>query len=197
MSAGIPFPTIAFNSFNITESDPDIARHIVSGSFAYDRRLGIDDCNTALDFGTITLTGTSLSGLSDVAVINIAFPDLETLNAQSGAPTVVNNMKLYLPSGSGTVLDEPGISLQYMTSGVWLQNYTFPSGEGQEFARSLPEIQNLLRIDGFHSISGFAASEVTEYIYMRLFINDQFPIGSFGSVCGSGLLRPRLVYDFY
>lgn len=197
MSAGIPFPTLSFNSFNVNESDPGTARHLVSGSFAYDRQLGIDDCATALDFGFITLSAGASSGSSEVLAVNISFPDIETLNAQSGAPSVVNNMKLYIPSGSGTVLDQPGISLQYVASGVWRQGYVFASGEGQEFARSLPDIQNLKRIDGFHSISGFNSNEVSEYIYMRLFVDDQFPIGSFGSSCGSGILRPRLVYDFY
>jgi hypothetical protein len=198
MTLDIPFPTLNINSFNVGAPDPDSTRHLVSGSLAYNRLLGIEDCGLALDFGTITLTVDDIEAVSNVIAVNYAFPDFGTLIAQSGEPTQINNFKLWLPEESGTVLVPPGISLQVVTSGDWVLNFAFPSGGGEELSSTLPLFQNLFRLDGHSTLSGYAATEVTQYVYFRLFLDVDFPIGSFGLGCGgSGILRPRLTYDFY
>lgn len=199
MSSGIAFPTLNFNSFNVFEFDPGNARHVVSGSFAYDRLLGINECLTTLDFGTLTLNIGDSQIASNVVPVNFAFPDLETLAAQSGVPTVINNFKLWLPNGSGALLDNPNGRLEVVTSGEWVRGFAFPSGGGEVLPSILPTVQNIFRLDGHHSISGYKASEVSQYIYFRLFLGADFPTGTFGGngACGSGILRPRLTYDFY
>lgn len=199
MSSGIAFPTIIFNSFNVFEFDPGAARHLVSGSFAYDRLLGIDECLTTLDFGTLNLTIGDAQVSSNVIPVNFAFSDLETLAAQSGVPTTVNNFKLWLPPGSGELLDNPNARLEVVVSGEWVRGFTYPSGGGETLPTSLPGTQNIFRLDGHHSINGYKASEVSQYMYFRLFLGADFPTGTFGGngSCGSGILRPRLTYDFY
>jgi hypothetical protein len=197
MSSGIAFPRLNVNSFNVNATDPGNTRHVVSGSFAYRRLLGKNNCNLALDFGSITLNVLDIEAASDVVAVNFTFPNLTTLAAQSGVPTVVNNLRLWLPPASGTILDPPGISLQAVTSGSWVPFFAFPSGGGTELPSTIPDRQNVFRIDGHHSISGFAATEVSQYVYFRLFLDVDYPIGAFGVDCGSGILRPRVSYDFY
>lgn len=197
MSSGIAFPTIALNSFDVSETDPGAARHLVSGSFAYDRLLGIDDCNTALDFGLLSLALGGSAVESNVVPVNFAFADLETLASQSGVPTVINNFKLWLPSGS--LFDNPNGRLEIVTSGSWVQNFTYPSGGGEELPSIIPVVQNIFRLDGNHSISGYKATEVSQWMYFKVFLGADFPTGTFGAngACGSGILRPRITYDFY
>lgn len=197
--SGIAFPQFNFNSFDVQEVDPGAARHLVSGSFAYQRLLGIDDCLTTLDFGTLTLTVGEPEISSRVIAINFAFPDLETLSIQSGVPDVANNFRLWLPDGSGALLDNPNGRLEVVISGGWSQGAAYPSGQGLQLSGTIPARQNIFRLDGNHSISGYKAAEVSEYMYFRLFLGADFPTGTFGGngSCGSGILRPRVTYDFY
>jgi len=105
-------------------------------------------------------------------------------------------MRMWIPAGSGTVLDLPGSHLQFLVSGLWVPNLSFPSGAGQQFPTTLPETANLFRADGFNGLNGYNDNNVSQFIYMRLFLDANFPIGTFG-ICGSGILRPRLTFDFY
>ncbi|MDX1408951.1 MAG: hypothetical protein R3330_12475, partial [Saprospiraceae bacterium] len=75
-------------------------------------------------------------------------------------------------------------------------NVDFPSGHGQEFLRELPTQFNVRQIDGQAELTSYNDTEVSEWIYIRMFVDASFPLGTYG-VCGSGTLRPRLVYDFY
>jgi len=86
--------------------------------------------------------------------------------------------------------------MEFFTSGVWVPNVSFPSGHGQEFSSILPDGFNVRQVDGRNEITSYTDSEVSEYVYMRMFVDVNFPIGTFG-ICGSGLLRPRLTFDFY
>lgn len=196
MSVSVPLPEIQFSSWDNTElADPVGTRHLVSGAFAYDKLLGLG-CGLAMPFNNLTLNAGANQPFvgSDVAVVNISVPNMGELQA-SGLPTVYN-MRLWIPAGSGTVIDLPGSHLEFFTSGVWVPNVDFPSGHGQEFMSTLPTQFNVRRIDGANEIVGYQDTQVSEYIYMRMFLDADFPLGTFG-VCGSGLLRPRLTFDFY
>jgi len=196
MSSGIILPQIRFSSWlNAELADPVGTRHLVSGAFAYDKEVGVG-CSRAMAFGNLRLnTGDNSPFVgSNVAVINFSFPNFGDLQA-SGISTI-SNMKIWLPAGSGTVLDLPGSHLQFQTSGVWVPNLNFPSGAGQEFLGTVPSQFNVRRIDGTPAIDSFNDDNVSEWIYLRMFLDTDFPVGSYG-VCGSGLLRLRLTYDFY
>lgn len=190
------FPTIRFSSWNNEElADPVGTRHLVSGAFAYDKEVGLG-CTNAMAFNGLKLSLVNNDPFigSDVAVINVSIPNFGTLQA-SGLSTVYN-LRLWLPSGSGTAIDLPGTSLQFIVSGVWLPNLAFPSGFGQIFPSTVPDQPNLRRIDGAIGLVSFNDANVSEWIYMRLFLDRDFPVGTYG-ICGSGLLRPRLTFDFY
>jgi len=131
---------------------------------------------------------------SSVAVVNVSVPNFGTL--QASGLNAVYNFRLWIPSGSGTAINLPGASLQFITSGVWIPNLTFPSGFGQTFLTTLPTQFNLRRIDGRSELVSFNDANVSEWIYMRLFLDRDFPVGTYGA-CGSGSLRPRLTFDFY
>lgn len=189
-------PEIRFASWNNSElADPVGTRHLVSGAFAFDKVLGLG-CSSALAFNGLRLNlgnGDPFVG-SNIAVVNFCFPNFGSLQA-SGISTI-NNMKLWLPAGSGTVLDLPGSHIQFQTSGAWVPNLSFPSGAGQPFLDTLPTQFNVRRVDGSPSIVSFNDSNVSEWIYIRMFLGADFPVGTYGA-CGSGMLRIRLTYDFY
>jgi hypothetical protein len=196
MSSGVPFPDIQFSSWRNSElADPVGTRHLVSGAFAYDKLLG-RGCENALTFNNLVLDAASNQPFigSDVAVVNASVPNLGELQA-SGLSSVYN-MRLWLPDGSGTVIDLPGAHLEFQVINGWVPNLVFPSGAGQEFLSTLPTQFNLRRINGENEITSFNDEHVSEFIYIRLFLDADFPLGDFG-VCGSGLIRPRLTFDFY
>jgi len=196
MPLTVPIPTIRFSSWNNAElADPVGTRHLVSGAFAYDKELGLS-CSNAMAFNNLklSLVNNDVSVGSKVAVVNISVPNFGTL--QASGLSAVYNMRLWLPSGSGTAIGLPGASLQFVTSGVWVPNMSFPSGFGQAFLSTLPTQFNVRRIDGRAELVSFNDQNVSEWIYMRLFLDANFPVGTYG-VCGSGLLRPRLTFDFY
>lgn len=196
MTIGVVLPTIRFASWNNAElADPAGTRHLVSGAFAFDKQIGLG-CSNALPFNNLRLNAGENEPFasSKVAVVNFCFPNFGTLQA-SGISTITN-MRLWLPAGSGTVLDLPGSHLQFQTSGVWAPNLNFPSGAGQPFLDTVPSQFNVRRIDGSPSITSFNDANVSEWIYMRLFLDADFPVGTYGA-CGSGILRIRLTYDFY
>lgn len=189
-------PEIRFASWNNNElADPVGTRHLVSGAFAFDKVIGLG-CDKALTFNGLRLNlanGDAFVG-SNIAVVNFCFPNFNDLIA-SGYSSI-SNMTLWLPNGSGTVLDVPGAHLQFQTSGTWVPYLSFPSGAGQPFLSTLPSQFNVRRIDGNPNILGFGDTNVSEWIYIRLFLDASFPVGTYGP-CGSGLFRIRLTYDFY
>ena len=196
MSSGVPFPQIQFSSWDNSElADPIGTRHLVSGAFAYDKLLGTG-CGLALALNNLKLNAGANQPFvgSDIAVVNVSIPNFGEL--QSSGLNAVYNMRLWIPAGSGSIIDTPGAHLEFFTSGLWVPNAGFPSGHGQEFSRVLPSQFNLRQVDGRAELTSYNDTEVSEYIYMRMFMDSQFPLGTFG-VCGSGSLRPRLSFDFY
>lgn len=196
MSVNVPFPQFQFSSWDNTElADPVGTRHLVSGAFAYDKLLGLGG-GLAMAFNGLVLNAGEDEPFvgSDVAVINISIPNMGEL--QASGLNAVYNMRLWIPAGSGSIIDTPGAHLEFFASGVWVPNVAFPSGHGQEFLRTLPTQFNVRRIDGRNELISFNDKNVTEYVYMRMFLDERFPLGTFGTGA-SGILRPRLTVDFY
>jgi len=196
MSSGVPFPVLQFSSWDNSEfADPVGTRHLVSGAFAYDKLVGIG-CDFAMAFNNLQLNAGENQPFvgSNVAVINFSVPNMGEL--QASGLTAVSNFRLWIPAGSGSIIDTPGAHLEFFTSGVWSPNVDFPSGHGQPFLRTLPTQFNVRQIDGRAELTSYTDVEVSEWIYIKMFLDERFPLGTFG-VCGSGSLRPRLTFDFY
>jgi len=183
-------PTVRFMQFRTDEVDPGSTRHIENGSFAYVKTLGLG-CTDSLDFGKLTLDASNFVLGSDTVAINFGFPDL----FPSGLTAY--NFRFYLPTGSGTALTT-GSYLQYAVSGIWVQNPVFASGQGSQLPSTLLESPNVFRIDGADSINSFTASQISQYIYLRLFLDASHPTGRRGICDPSGtLLRLRLTFDYF
>lgn len=196
MSIGVPFPVIQFSTWDNTElADPIGTRHLVSGSFAYDKLVGIG-CGLAMSFGGLQLDAGANEPFvgSNVAVLNISVSNMGEL--QASGLNAVYNMKLWIPAGSGSIIDTPGAHLEFFTSGLWVPNVGFPSGHGQSFLRTLPTQFNVRQNGGRAELTSYTDDETSEYVYMRMFLDADFPLGTYG-ICGSGSLRPRLTFDFY
>lgn len=196
MPLNVPIPEIRFSAWvNNDLANPIGTRHLVSGAFSYIKPLGLG-CGNAMSFNNLTLNlaNNDQYASSDVMVVNFCIPNFDTLIA-SGV-TTVNNFKLWLPNGSGTAATAPGVDLQYYVSSSWLPNLAFPSGFGSSFSSTVPASYNITRIDGGLDLVGYNDSNVSQWIYLRLFVDGRLPVGTYG-ICGSGLLRPRLTFDFY
>jgi hypothetical protein len=196
MSIDVPFPVIQFSTWDNSElADPIGTRHLVSGAFAYDKLVGLG-CGLSMAFNNLQLdavAGEPFVG-SEVAVMNISVSNMGEL--QASGLNAVYNMKLWIPAGSGSIIDTPGSHLEFFTSGLWVPNVNFPSGHGQTFLRTLPTQFNVRQHAGRAELTSYSDDETSEYIYMRMFLDADFPLGTFG-ICGSGSLRPRLTFDFY
>ena len=196
MSSGVPFPTIQISSWDNAElADPIGTRHLVSGAFAYDKLVGLG-CGLAMAFNGLRLDAGSNQPFigSDVAVVNFSVSNMGEL--QASGLNAIYNMRFWIPAGSGSIIDTPGAHLEFFASGLWVPNVDFPSGHGQEFLRTLPTQFNVRQNAGRNELTSFSDEETSEYVYMRMFLDETFPLGTFG-VCGSGSLRPRLTFDFY
>lgn len=187
-------PSLRVHAFNSAEfADPGVTRHIESGSFAYIQTVGTG-CLQAMEFQNLKLDmtlGQTVAG-SKVAVINFVAPNLGIISGMSA----VDNIRFWLPSASGTAINSPFASLQYTVSGIWIPNPVFASGQGQVVPNTLPSTQNVFRIDGHSALQAYNAANASQYIYLKLFLSQDFPTGTFG-ICGSGLFRMLLSYDFY
>lgn len=196
MSIGVPFPDIQFSSWRNDElADPLGTRHLVSGHFAYIKRVATG-CDDSLVFPNLTLNAGDNDPFvgSDIIVLNVSVPNFGEL--QASGLTAVYNMRLWAPDGSGTILALPSTHLQFQTDPLWTPNLSFPSGAGQQFLGTLPTQFNLRRVDGRSELLSYNDDNVSEWVYMRLFLDGGFPVGTFGA-CGSGTFRLRLTYDFY
>lgn len=187
-------PSLRVHAFNSAEfADPGVTRHLESGSFAYIKTVGTG-CLQAMEFENLKLDltiGQSVAG-SKVAVINFVAPNIGII---SGI-TAVDNFRFWLPAASGTAINSPYASLQYTVSGIWIPNPVFASGQGSVVPTTMPSNQNVYRIDGNAGFSAYNADNASQYIYLKLFLSQDFPTGTFG-ICGSGLLRMLISYDFY
>lgn len=196
MSIGVPFPDIQFSSWRNDElADPLGTRHLVSGHFAYIKQVATG-CDDSLVFPNLTLNAGDNDPFvgSDIIVLNVSVPNFGEL--QASGLTAIYNMRLWAPDGSGTILALPSTHLQFQTNPLWTPNLSFPSGAGQQFLGTLPTQFNLRRVDGRSELLSYNDDNVSEWIYMRLFLDAGFPVGTFGA-CGSGTFRLRLTYDFY
>lgn len=204
MTAG-DFPIIHIYSFDTAEvASPIGNRHVPGGSFAFRRRISLG-CST-FDPGN---PGDS-SGVLQFEDIkfNVATPSSDTVSKVAAIlfrtasfDTAVANMRLYvvdnsaLLAGVGDTGTEPA-RLQFATSGIWQPNPIWPSGIHSELPTSIPSSANVLRQDGAHVLLGTNDFNVSQFVYMNIVAPLGFPLGGFG-VCGSGLLRLGLVFDYY
>jgi hypothetical protein len=87
--------------------------------------------------------------------------------------------------------------MQFAPSGSnWRFNLEMPSGIFSRLTTSIPTFQNVFRQDGSNGLLAEDDANSSEFIYLNIVIPLGHPLGSYG-VCGSGLLRFGLVFNYY
>jgi len=181
-------PSIAVYEFDITESSPEFVRHIPGGSPSYVKTLGSGSLSDYLYFDTKA----TKPGYSSYETKVLVFRVTTTGNT-------VFNMRFYSPDASALT---PGSSYyQYGVSGVWGAFERFANSGSinmNEVPTSLPSSQNLFRQNSSTSITGILDTDVSQYLYLNLCLDDTFPGGRFGSGGSSsyGVWQHRVTYDY-
>jgi hypothetical protein len=206
MPAG-SFPVIRVFAWNVAEiASPVGNRHLPGGSFAF-KYIIASGCQTANPNQPTVTSGTLLfeqvrfdltqgSLPSHVASKPVAI----TFNlAASG--TAISDMRLFLTDDSAlkASVDEglDPVIVQFAPSGSnWRYNLEMPSGIFSRLTTTIPTFQNVFRQDNVNGLLGEDDSNSSEFIYLNVIVPLGHPLGSYG-VCGSGLLRFGLVFNFY
>lgn len=172
------FPTIQFIEFN-KAVDPSGFRNIPASGIA---TLGTT-FDGLLSFGGVN---TSVSGvISDTKMIIARVEDL-------GDASGVFNLRFFLQSASAFNVGNYRF-LQRISTDYLGPNFSLTLAD-TDVAIVEPS-QNLLATNGQPVLSGLTDNDVSQYIYLAVFIDTDVPFGTYGGA-GQGSFRYRLTYDF-
>ena len=115
--------------------------------------------------------------------------------------TAISELRLYLVDDSAfQASKDQGLDrafMQYAPSGsIWRYNLTLPSGAAARVPTTVPSAQNVHRQDGGFALAGEDDLNSSEFVYLNIVIPLGTPLGEYG-VCGSGLLRLALVFNYW
>lgn len=205
MSAG-SFPIIRIFEWDTAEiASPSGTRHIPGGSFAFKQMVGSGCSNSnPLNVGatsgnigfSVRFDLTDGQSSSHVA----SKPTAITFNlAASG--TAISDMKLFLTDDSAfQASQDQGMDrafMQYAPSGsLWRYNLSLPSGSVRRIPTSVPVSANIFRQDGGNALVGQDDSNSSEFVYLNIVVPQGTAAKTYG-VCGSGLLRLALVFNYW
>ena len=200
-------PLVRIFAWNVAEiASPVGARTVPGGSFAFMHMVAsgcktADPLNPSTTSGTLIFEGTKFDLTASPYASHLASkPACITFNlANSGVG--VSDMGLFLIDDSAL---KPGVwnncgagFVQYAPSGsTWRYNLTMASGEFPVLTTTIPSLQNVHRQDGTPGLVGQDDGNSSEFVYLNLILPLGFPFGGFG-VCGSGLLRFGLVFNYW
>jgi len=193
-------PIIEIFEYDTTEiASPIGQRHTEGGAFAFIQRVSFG-CKTYTGpgtSGTLMFRDVKFNPASPVSHINSRVAAMTLRMATSGAR--LSDMKVFLSqgsalSGSRDVGLDPAI-IQYAASGIWQPHPIWPSGITNRLPSVVPSTPNLFRQDGDNKIDGQGDQDSSQFMYMNLIVPFGYPLGTYG-VCGSGLLRIGIVYDY-
>ncbi len=193
-------PIIELFEYDVTEvATPIGSRHLEGGAFAFIQRvaLGCRDYNGPGTSGTMIFRDVKFNPNNPVSHLNSRVSALVLRMATSGAR--LSDVRAFLSqgsalSGSRDVGLDPAI-IQYAASGIWQPNPIWTSGIVPRLPSVVPSTPNLFRQDGVNRIDGNDDADVSQFMYLNLIVPFGYPLGTYG-VCGSGLLRMGIVYDY-
>lgn len=195
-------PLVRVIEWNTQEvASPIGSRHLPGGSFAFKQIVAsgclvADSMNPATTSGTLIFEDTKFSGTSSHLESRVAAITFHVVGTQS----FISNMRLYLqddsalrgPSDCGL---DPAF-VQFATSGIWQPNSVLPSGDATKLPNTVPLSANVLQQDGNQALQGSLDPNSSQFVYLNLIYPFGGPLGTYG-VCGSGLLRYELMYDYF
>lgn len=171
-------PTVQFIKFDKTV-DPSGFRNIVASGQIVD--TSITGC---LDFGNIN---TSVSGgISDTAMLVFRVDDL-------GSASGIYNMKFYLDNSSSFSVGNYRF-LQKINTHYQGPSFSLSLADN-DVATLIPGVQNVIATNGQPVLSGITDSDVSQYIYLAVYADNDVPFGTYGG-CAAGSFRYRMVFDF-
>ena len=172
------FPTVQFIEFDKTV-DPSGFRHIsASGIKTLDTST-----NGYLDFGNVNTTSSGTISATKMVVFRAS-----NMADASG----IYNLRFFLQNASA------------FNTGTYRFLYRVATHyQGSSFSLSLADLdtptsepsQNVLATNGLASISGITDNDVSQYIYLGVYVGKDVPYGTYGGF-GAGSFRYRMVYDF-
>ena len=171
-------PTVQFIEFN-KDVDPSGFRNIpASGIQLLD--TSITGC---LSFGTVNTT--SSGSISDTKLVLFRVSNF-------GDASGVFNTRFFLQNASafntGNYRFLHRISTPFLGSGFSL------TLADDDIPISTPS-QNVLATNGSVALSGTSDVDVSQYIYLAVFVDTDVPFGTYGG-CSAGSFRYRLIYDY-
>jgi hypothetical protein len=205
MSGG--FPVIRVFSWDTDEiASPVGNRTVPGGSFAF-KNIVSSGCATFDPNNPASTSGILMFEETQFDLTNPPLPShLEskvaaiTFNvANSG--TAISDLRLFVVDDSafqGSA--DQGLDrafVQFATSGsFWAYQGIMPSGAVDRLSFIVPTLQNVFRQDGKPGLVGQDDGNSSEFVYLNIVIPLGTPLGQYG-VCGSGLLRFGLVFNFW
>jgi hypothetical protein len=185
----MPIPTVHIYEFDIAKSSPAFTRHIAGGSAAYVKELGSGTLASYLYFDS----------RADRAAGYEIYKTKVVVFRTSTAGQTVFNMRFYTPDESA--LSSGSSYYQYGISGVWTAFPTYANSGQVDMnvvPTTLPAAQNLFRQEGSASLTGILDTDVSQYLYLSLCLDDTFINGRYGSggVTSFGRWEHRVTFDY-
>lgn len=205
MSGG--FPVIRIFAWDTAEiASPVGTRTFAGGSFAF-KNIVSSGCAT-LDPNLSKSTSGVL--MFEDTKFDLTAPPLPShLESKVAAITInvansgtgISDLRLFVADDSAFQgSSDQGLDrafVQYATSGsFWAYASTMPSGTVDKLPLTVPQYQNVFRQDGKPGLVGQDDLNSSEFVYLNLVIPLGSPLGNYG-VCGSGLLRFGLVFNYW
>lgn len=204
-------PDLRIYEYDTAElASPAGTRHIPGGSFAFKQRVALgclaaspgnpggssgtlvfEDVRFTIENGVVT----EPHHASKVTAITFNLGDF------SGSQSGVSDLRLYLAEDTALTIPANSVGLdpafiQFVASGAWKPGFTLASGQVQRLTSVIPTAPNIFRQDGKNILAGSDDSNSSQFVYLNLIVPWGFPLGTYG-VCGSGLVRLGLLFNFY
>jgi hypothetical protein len=172
-------PTTQFLQFDVTVN-PSGNRNLL-GSAVKELSTSL---NSFLDFSNLNI---SISGIvSPTKLVVFRASDMGTASG-------IYNIRFYLKSasafGPGTYRFLHRISTHYLGS-----NFILNTADN-DLPSIQPATQNLFSTQQVNAISGITDADVSQYIYLAVFVDTDVPFGTYRGQNGAGATM-RCVYDF-
>lgn len=206
MSAG-DFPIIRAFAWNVAEiASPVGTLNIPGGAFAF-KYIVASGCSKAdsnfpaTTSGTLMFEDTQFDLSQGSLPSHLASKPIAITFNLAASGTAISDLRLFLTDDSVfQACRDRGLDsgfVQFAPSGSnWRYNLTMPSGIFQRLSTTLPTYQNIHRQDGDNGLLFQDAQNSSEFVYLNVILPLGTPLGTFG-VCGSGLLRFGLVFNYW
>lgn len=201
------FPVIRVFAWDTDEiASPVGTRTVPGGSFAF-MRIVSSGCSTfdagspSSTSGVLTFENTKFDLTNPPLPSELASKVAAITFNVANSGTAVSDMRLFVADDSAFQgSSDEGLDrafVQYATSGnFWAYKGTMPSGAVERLPLVVPENANVFRQDGGNALVGQDDLNSSEFVYLNIVLPLGTPLGEYG-VCGSGLLRFGLVFNYW